>query len=107
MAQSSSAISIQVVLSIFRITPLLVFLILIPAIEFRTVGQNRYLWLALSSLVVIGAMVYVRIEFLHDPETIFVLPKFMMWLFYVILLWTPIILSIVLFPVKPLVFMKN
>lgn len=86
---------VQLALLIFRLLPLLVFLVAMPIVAMKTNSRNLYFVPAFLSVVAIGIVVYLRVKILFVPNSSFIFPTPLMWLFFTILLWMPILLSLV------------
>jgi len=97
---NSSAIEIKIALALFHLLPPLIFLVVLPLIELLSKIHYGKVWSALISLTGVGVIVYLHVGFLQNPNIAYIFPNVLLWLFFVLILWTPILLSLVMYPSK-------
>ena len=95
---TSHLLETQIAIVMFRIIPFLIFLILMPVFALRSQTPRTQEWfLGLISFVVIGSMAFIRVAYLQDPDILFSLSPWAMWAHFLIVLWSPILLAILLY----------
>lgn len=90
---NSPAVLTQNMLLLFRVLPLIVFLILMPGSTLVVPAKLHKILIPIVSLVAISVLAYLRVTILHDTDLAFVFPTKLMWLFFVTLLWAPVLLA--------------
>jgi hypothetical protein len=92
---------IQLALSAIVLLPPLCFFILIPIVASIIVDVHKFkVWLAGSSLVCTSSLVIVWVSFLLNPEADYIFSIAQTFVYFVLILWTPIVISILVFDVS-------
>lgn len=88
---------------LFFVLPILSFFILIPFLVLKydqPIVQKR--WGIIVSTIVISITVFIRLTILHEHGTIYILPIWAMQVFYTLILLSPIVFGVLLYPTYPI-----
>ncbi len=95
-AWTSTLAAVQISKIIFQLAPYLIFLILLPLITLTLQSLKTKIWvLNIVSIINICVLTTIRVYFLRDPNIAvsFSLVPWAMWLQFVLVLYSPILLS--------------
>jgi hypothetical protein len=94
----SRTLETQVLIAAFELVPFLVFLILMPVLAIRSEDfKVRKQLLGFVSFLAVGSVTFIRVFYLQAPDALFSLTPWAMWIHFVIVLCSPILLAILLY----------
>lgn len=95
---TSYTLETRIAVAVFQLIPFLVFLILIPVLTIRPESfKFKKQLLAFISFLAIGCVTFIRVFYLQAPDAFFSLTPWAMWIHFVIVLCSPILLAILLY----------